>query len=119
MEAGIRVGFAYLTLGIVSAPLEGFTFLKIKQRQDGKKYLSLWYSGPVRGAGGTAAATSVVLGDYIRQCMGYDTYDPTEEEISRYVREIQDYHERVRSEEHTSELQSQFHLVCRLLLEKK
>src|SRR5689334_23606061 len=26
---------------------------------------------------------------------------------------------RVRSEEHTSELQSQFHLVCRLLLEKK
>src|SRR5689334_24074138 len=28
---------------------------------------------------------------------------------------IEDY----RSEEHTSELQSQFHLVCRLLLEKK
>src|SRR5689334_10376561 len=27
--------------------------------------------------------------------------------------------DRVRSEEHTSELQSQFHLVCRLLLEKK
>src|SRR5689334_24211740 len=26
---------------------------------------------------------------------------------------------RNRSEEHTSELQSQFHLVCRLLLEKK
>src|SRR5689334_24127004 len=28
-------------------------------------------------------------------------------------------HVRPRSEEHTSELQSQFHLVCRLLLEKK
>src|SRR5689334_24038677 len=27
--------------------------------------------------------------------------------------------EQYRSEEHTSELQSQFHLVCRLLLEKK
>src|SRR5689334_24676351 len=27
--------------------------------------------------------------------------------------------EQARSEEHTSELQSQFHLVCRLLLEKK
>src|SRR5438309_7397425 len=27
--------------------------------------------------------------------------------------------DRLRSEEHTSELQSQFHLVCRLLLEKK
>src|SRR3989449_3784617 len=28
-------------------------------------------------------------------------------------------HEGVRSEEHTSELQSRLHLVCRLLLEKK
>src|SRR6266481_3528452 len=28
-------------------------------------------------------------------------------------------HAPLRSEEHTSELQSQFHLVCRLLLEKK
>src|SRR5689334_23975569 len=32
-------------------------------------------------------------------------------EMPHFVRE--------RSEEHTSELQSQFHLVCRLLLEKK
>src|SRR6267143_5873341 len=30
-----------------------------------------------------------------------------------------DEHSPPRSEEHTSELQSQFHLVCRLLLEKK
>src|SRR5689334_23433872 len=30
-----------------------------------------------------------------------------------------DVDRRRRSEEHTSELQSQFHLVCRLLLEKK
>src|SRR2546422_2891526 len=28
-------------------------------------------------------------------------------------------HDRMRSEEHTSELQSRLHLVCRLLLEKK
>src|SRR5687768_18309915 len=28
-----------------------------------------------------------------------------------------DYHENMRSEEHTSELQSRLHLVCRLLLE--
>src|SRR5689334_24642361 len=31
----------------------------------------------------------------------------------------QQYFILMRSEEHTSELQSQFHLVCRLLLEKK
>src|SRR2546422_5868318 len=29
------------------------------------------------------------------------------------------FHHRTRSEEHTSELQSRLHLVCRLLLEKK
>ena len=95
IEIAIRVGFAYLTLGIVSAPLEGFTSLKVKHRQDGGKYLSLWYSGPVRGAGGTAAATSLVLGDYLRVKMGYDSYDATEEEVNRYVTEIHDYHERV------------------------
>src|SRR5689334_24202012 len=32
---------------------------------------------------------------------------------------IRSLHRGPRSEEHTSELQSQFHLVCRLLLEKK
>src|SRR5689334_23559867 len=35
-------------------------------------------------------------------------------------RQVEHMHAQVdRSEEHTSELQSQFHLVCRLLLEKK
>src|SRR2546429_5458089 len=32
---------------------------------------------------------------------------------------MQDHEQVVRSEEHTSELQSRLHLVCRLLLEKK
>ncbi|MCK4589235.1 MAG: DNA polymerase II large subunit [Nanoarchaeota archaeon] len=95
MEVGIRVGFAYLTLGIVSAPLEGFVGLKIKKRQDGGEYFSVSYAGPVRGAGGTAAATSVILSDYVRRVMGYQLYDPSEEEVNRYVTEIRDYHERV------------------------
>ena len=56
MEAGIRTGFAYNTMGIVSAPLEGFVELRIKRRKDGKEYLAMVYAGPVRGAGGTAAA---------------------------------------------------------------
>src|SRR2546422_1610360 len=33
--------------------------------------------------------------------------------------ESRKYRRRIRSEEHTSELQSRLHLVCRLLLEKK
>src|SRR6516164_11422097 len=36
-----------------------------------------------------------------------------------HLRSVHVGKDRVRSEEHTSELQSQFHLVCRLLLEKK
>src|SRR5689334_23732134 len=39
--------------------------------------------------------------------------------MQRVAREQQHLLRRPRSEEHTSELQSQFHLVCRLLLEKK
>ena len=95
MEIGIRMGFAYLTLGIVSAPLEGFIGLKIKKRKDGKEYFALQYAGPVRGAGGTAAATSVILGDYIRTVMGYAKYDPEEKEINRWAAEVHDYHDRV------------------------
>ncbi len=95
MEVGIRVGFAYLTLGIVSAPLEGFVGLKIKKRRDGGEYFALQYAGPIRGAGGTAASTSVILADYVRVKMGYGLYDPEEKEINRYILEVGDYHERV------------------------
>src|SRR5687768_17700488 len=41
-------------------------------------------------------------------------YDVLDAILYRYVEE-----EKGRSEEHTSELQSRLHLVCRLLLEKK
>ena len=95
MTIAIRVGFAYLTLGIVAAPLEGFIGLKIKKRADGKEYLAVYYAGPVRGAGGTAAATSVILADYVRTVMGLSAYDPTEDEVNRTITEVQDYHERV------------------------
>jgi DNA polymerase II large subunit len=95
IEIGIRVGFAYLTLGTVSSPLEGFVELKIKKRKDGKEFLALCYSGPVRSAGGTAAAVSVLLSDYLRKSFGFEPYDPTEEEIRRMSTELYDYHERV------------------------
>ncbi len=95
IETGIRVGLAYLTLGVVASPLEGFVELKIRKRKDGNNYFSLMYSGPIRSAGGTAGALSVVIADYLRRSMGYDTYDPTEKEIRRMVTELYDYHERV------------------------
>jgi DNA polymerase II large subunit len=95
MEIGIRAGFAYHTGGIVAAPLEGFIELKINKRKDGKEYLVPCYAGPIRGAGGTAAAFSVILTDYVGTKMGYSKYDSTEDEISRYKTEIRNYHERV------------------------
>src|SRR5687768_17919347 len=39
--------------------------------------------------------------------------------IMGFEKQIAEFEARVRSEEHTSELQSRLHLVCRLLLEKK
>ncbi len=96
MEIGIRTGFAYVTLGVVSAPLEGFTNLEIKNRRDGKgEYFCLNYAGPVRAAGGTAAAVSVLIADYVRKHMGYAEYDPDDKEVKRCQAELEDYHEYV------------------------
>ncbi len=95
IEMGIRVGMAYSTAGIVAAPLEGFVEANIKKRKDGKEYLAVSYAGPIRGAGGTAAAVSVIISDYVRIKMGLEKYDPTDLEVKRYCREIADYHERI------------------------
>ncbi|MBI2647247.1 DNA polymerase II large subunit, partial [Candidatus Woesearchaeota archaeon] len=96
IETGIRVGLAYLTLGIVASPLEGFVGLKLRNRQDAQgQYFALMYSGPIRSAGGTAGAVSVIIADYIRKNFGYALYDASEKEIKRYTAEIYDYHERV------------------------
>ncbi len=95
MEVGIRFGLAYITLGVVVSPLEGFVRLELKKRRDGKEYFALYYSGPIRSAGGTGASVSVIVADYIRLKMGYDVYDATKEEINRSVTEVKDYHERI------------------------
>jgi DNA polymerase II large subunit len=95
METGIRAGLAYMTIGVVASPLEGFVELKIKNRKDGKKYFCLMFSGPIRSAGGTAASSTLVIADYVRKNMGYSEYDPTDIEIKRGVTELYDYHEKV------------------------
>jgi len=95
MEIGIRAGLAYITMGVVSSPLEGFIELKIRKTNDGKEYLAIKYGGPIRSAGGTAAAVSVIIADYVRKNMGYAPYDPTEQEVKRTVTELYDFHERI------------------------
>ncbi len=96
IEIGVRIGFAYVTVGVVSSPLEGLTEIKLKKRKDnGQEYFCLMYSGPIRSAGGTGASVSVLIADYIRKKMGYAQYDATEQEIKRMNTELADYHERV------------------------
>ncbi|NMC76474.1 MAG: DNA polymerase II large subunit [Candidatus Methanofastidiosa archaeon] len=90
-EQAIRTGLAILTEGIVSAPLEGISDVKIKSNFDGTDYLALYFAGPIRSAGGTAAALSVLLGDYVRKRLGLSKYKATEEEIQRFIEEIELY----------------------------
>jgi len=95
IDAGIRIGFAYATLGVVSSPIEGYTELKLGKTRDGKDYFIAYFSGPIRSAGTTASCLVLMLIDYLREIFGYAKYDPTDEEIKRYVTENTDYHERV------------------------
>src|SRR3989344_3066248 len=95
MDAGIRTGWAYTTLGVVSTPIEGYTGIKTGKTQIGETYLKSFFSGPIRSAGTTAGCVGVILIDYIRQLFGYAKYDSTESECKRAVTELYDYHERI------------------------
>ncbi len=95
IDAGIRVGFAYITLAVVSSPIEGYTGLKLKKTREGKEYFEAFFSGPIRSAGTTASCIALMLIDYLRELFGFAKYDPTKEEVKRYVTECYDYHERV------------------------
>ena len=93
IEIGIKTGFAYITQGRVSSPLEGFTTLEIVERRDKQgKFFRMKYAGPIRNAGGTSASVSVLVADYVRKKMGYSVYDPTEKEIQWTFAHIEDYH---------------------------
>jgi len=95
MDAGIRIGFAYATLGVVSSPIEGYTGLKIRKTRDGKDYIEASFSGPIRSAGTTASCIVLILIDYLRETFGFAKYDPTENEIKRVYAELEHFHERI------------------------
>ncbi len=95
IDAGIRVGFAYITLGVVASPIEGYTGIDVKKTREGKEYWCANFSGPIRSAGTTATCLVLMLIDYMREHFGYARYDPTEDEIKRYITENTDFHERV------------------------
>lgn len=95
IDAGIRVGFAYITLGVVSSPIEGYTGIEKGKTRDEKDYLIANFSGPIRSAGTTAACIVLMLIDFLREKFGFAKYDPTESEIRRVYTELSDFHERI------------------------
>jgi DNA polymerase II large subunit len=95
VERAIRVGLAIKTMGVVSAPLEGISKIKIREDLKGKKYLSLYFAGPIRAAGGTTAGLCVLIADFVRKKSEIQKYNATEGEIGRFVEEIKLYDRRV------------------------
>ncbi|MBT4248414.1 DNA polymerase II large subunit [Candidatus Woesearchaeota archaeon] len=96
LATGIRTGLAYTTNGVVSAPVEGLAAIKLRPRQDGKgEYISVYFAGPIRGAGATQQGVALIIADYVRVKKGLAKYDPTPDEVNRYYTEMIDYYERV------------------------
>lgn len=87
----IRVALAIKTEGVVSAPLEGISDIKLRQNHDGTKYLSIYYAGPIRAAGGTVQAFSVLVSDMVRRKAGIPAFQATKEEAARMVEEVKLY----------------------------
>ena len=94
-DQALRTALAILTEGVVAAPLEGISDVKIKKNFDGTKYIGVYFAGPIRSAGGTAAALAVLLGDKIRQAIKIDAFKPIDDEIERYVEEVELYESEV------------------------
>jgi len=91
LDHAIRVSMALLTEGVVAAPTEGIAKVSLGKNDDGSQYLMIFYAGPIRSAGGTAQAMSVLVGDYVRQKLGINRYIPRQEEVERYIEEIRQY----------------------------
>jgi len=90
-EQAIRTSLAILTEGITAAPLQGVARVSVKENFDKTKYLAIYYAGPMRSAGGTDQALTLVIGDFVRRLLGLDRYKPTEEEINRFIEEMRLY----------------------------
>jgi len=88
LDQSIRTGLAILTEGVLVAPLEGIAEVRLGKNSDGTDYVNLYFSGPIRSAGGTGQAMSVLIADVVRREMGIEKYKPTEGEIERYKEEI-------------------------------
>ena len=94
IDLSLRVGLAMLTEGVQVAPTEGIQGVQKFKNPDNSEYVAVYFAGPIRGAGGTAAAMSVAIVDYARKIFNIGEFHPSEDEVDRYVEEAELYHAR-------------------------
>src|SRR6056297_337276 len=85
VEGAVRTAVALLTEGVVAAPIEGIDKVELLENDDGTEFVNVYYAGPIRSAGGTAQALSVLVADYARSLLGIDEYKPRDVEVERYA----------------------------------
>lgn len=94
IEQAVRTGLGIITEGVLVAPTEGIAKVRIMNNPDGTDYVAVYYAGPIRSAGGTAAALSLVLADIARRVCKVGDYRPTETQVMRIIEEIMTYETR-------------------------
>ncbi|MBI4361206.1 DNA polymerase II large subunit [Candidatus Micrarchaeota archaeon] len=97
VEQAVRTGLALFTEGVVSAPIEGISKVTIEQNPDASKYVAVYFAGPIRGAGGTGQAFALILADFCRNHFKLAEYRPTDDQVERYVEEVNLYAIRTRA----------------------
>ncbi|GGN05557.1 DNA polymerase II large subunit [Halarchaeum nitratireducens] len=91
IEGAVRTAVALLTEGVVAAPIEGIDRVELLQNGDGTEFVNVYYAGPIRSAGGTAQALSVLVADYARSLLGIEQYAARDDEVERYAEEVSLY----------------------------
>jgi len=93
LDLAVRVGLAIVTEGVTIAPLQGISEVKIKKNKDGTEYLSVSIAGPMRSAGGTESAVTLLIADHVRKAVGLTKYQANsfDDETGRFVEELRIY----------------------------
>lgn len=91
IEQGIKTCLVIMTEGVVVAPLDGLPYVKLGDNPDGTKYVDIYFAGPIRAAGASAAVLPLILGDYAQKLLNLGRYQPSHEEIERYAEEVDIY----------------------------
>jgi DNA polymerase II large subunit len=97
LDNAVRVSLAVVTEGVTVAPLQGISNVQLKNNSDGSTYLSISFAGPIRSAGGTEAALTMLIADHARKVVGINKYiaNSYDDETGRFVEELRIYEREV------------------------